>query len=71
MPGRALGQLFILLQYQALAQRLKVMVRKAESLVKLTRMPGAPGERSWSKEVLPVDHAQKVLPVGHTQRIYL
>ncbi|CAL8359872.1 unnamed protein product [Gadus morhua 'NCC'] len=42
VPGRALGQLFILLQYQALAQRLKVMVRKAESLVKLTRMPGAP-----------------------------
>ncbi|KAJ3593509.1 hypothetical protein NHX12_005843 [Muraenolepis orangiensis] len=41
-PCRALGQLFILLQYQALAQRVKVMIRKAESLVKLTRMPGAP-----------------------------
>ncbi|XP_042341558.1 synaptotagmin-4 [Plectropomus leopardus] len=39
---RALGQLFILLQYQALAQRIKVMVRKAENLAKLTRIPGAP-----------------------------
>ncbi|XP_047218238.1 synaptotagmin-4 [Girardinichthys multiradiatus] len=39
---RILGQLFILLQYQALAQRIKVMVRKAENLVKLTRIPGTP-----------------------------
>ncbi|XP_041830245.1 synaptotagmin-5 [Melanotaenia boesemani] len=39
---RPLGQLFILLQYQALAQRIKVMVRKAENLAKLTRIPGAP-----------------------------
>ncbi|KAM4743721.1 synaptotagmin-4 [Anableps anableps] len=39
---RTLGQLFILLQYQALAQRIKVMVRKAENLVKLTRIPGTP-----------------------------
>ncbi|KAG7482462.1 synaptotagmin-5-like [Solea senegalensis] len=38
---RALGQLFILLQYQTLAQRVKVMVRKAENLAKLTRIPGA------------------------------
>ncbi|XP_029932602.1 synaptotagmin-4 [Myripristis murdjan] len=38
---RALGQLFVLLQYQTQAQRIKVMVRKAENLVKLTRMPGA------------------------------
>ncbi|XP_030581936.1 synaptotagmin-5 [Archocentrus centrarchus] len=41
MP-RALGQLFILLQYQTLAQRIKVMVRKAENLAKLTRIPGTP-----------------------------
>lgn len=41
---RALGQLFILLQYQTLAQRIKVMVRKAENLAKLTRIPGAPGK---------------------------
>ncbi|XP_066558116.1 synaptotagmin-4 isoform X2 [Amia ocellicauda] len=40
--ARPLGQLFILLQYQTLAHRIKVMVRKAENLVKLTRMPGAP-----------------------------
>ncbi|XP_021175254.2 synaptotagmin-4 [Fundulus heteroclitus] len=39
---RTLGQLFILLQYQALAQRIKVMIRKAENLVKLTRIPGTP-----------------------------
>ncbi|XP_034732499.1 synaptotagmin-5 [Etheostoma cragini] len=38
---RALGQLFILLQYQTLAQRIKVLVRKAENLAKLTRIPGA------------------------------
>ncbi|XP_064834078.1 synaptotagmin-4-like isoform X1 [Oncorhynchus masou masou] len=38
---RALGQLFILLQYQTLAHRIKVMVRKAENLAKLSRMPGA------------------------------
>lgn len=41
---RPLGQLFILLQYQTLAQRVKVMVRKAENLAKLTRIPGAAGE---------------------------
>lgn len=41
-PPRSLGQLFILLQYQILAHRIKVMVRKAENLAKLTRMPGAP-----------------------------
>ncbi|KAG5848831.1 hypothetical protein ANANG_G00103600 [Anguilla anguilla] len=39
---RVLGQLFVLLQYQTLAHRIKVMVRKAENLAKLTRMPGAP-----------------------------
>ncbi|KAL6112759.1 uncharacterized protein ACO6RY_11198 [Pungitius sinensis] len=39
---RVLGQLFVLLQYQTPAQRVKVMVRKAENLAKLTRIPGAP-----------------------------
>ncbi|MGH0119986.1 UNVERIFIED_CONTAM: hypothetical protein FKN15_060543, partial [Acipenser sinensis] len=39
---KALGQLFILLQYQTLAHRIKVMVRKAENLGKLNRMPGTP-----------------------------
>ncbi|KAM6942741.1 synaptotagmin-5 [Xenentodon cancila] len=38
----ALGQLLILLQHQAPAQRIKVMVRKAENLAKLTRIPGTP-----------------------------
>ncbi|XP_078541271.1 synaptotagmin-7-like [Lissotriton helveticus] len=39
---QALGQLFIVLQYQSLANRIKVMVRKAENLGRRTRMPGAP-----------------------------
>ncbi|XP_038162349.1 uncharacterized protein LOC119797365, partial [Cyprinodon tularosa] len=43
---RMLGQLLILLQYQSLAQRIKVMVRKAENLVKLTRIPGTPGDNT-------------------------
>uniref|UniRef100_A0A3P9I900 C2 domain-containing protein n=1 Tax=Oryzias latipes TaxID=8090 RepID=A0A3P9I900_ORYLA len=37
-----LGKVLILLQYQAAAQRIKVMVRKAANLTKLTRIPGAP-----------------------------
>ncbi|XP_063043813.1 synaptotagmin-4 [Engraulis encrasicolus] len=41
-PPRVLGQLFVLLQYQTVAHRIKVMVRKAENLAKLTRMPGTP-----------------------------
>ncbi|KAL1257253.1 hypothetical protein QQF64_012798 [Cirrhinus molitorella] len=41
-PVRFLGQILILLQYQPLAHRMKVMVRKAENLPKLTRMPGTP-----------------------------
>ncbi|XP_063782434.1 AT-rich interactive domain-containing protein 3B isoform X2 [Pseudophryne corroboree] len=36
------GQILILLQHQAVASRIKVMVQKAENLTKLTRMPGAP-----------------------------
>lgn len=43
-PARTkpVGQLFILLQYQTLANRIKVMVRKAETLGRLTRIPGSP-----------------------------
>ncbi|XP_043932242.1 synaptotagmin-7-like [Protopterus annectens] len=40
---KSVGHIFILLQYQSLANRIKVMVRKAEDLAKLTRMPGSPG----------------------------
>ncbi|XP_075713935.1 AT-rich interactive domain-containing protein 3B isoform X2 [Rhinoderma darwinii] len=36
------GQILILLQHQVLANRIKVMVQKAENLSKLTRIPGAP-----------------------------
>lgn len=39
---KVLGQVFILLQYQSLAQRIKLMVRKAEHLAKLTKIPGTP-----------------------------
>nr|XP_033775363.1 synaptotagmin-4-like isoform X2 [Geotrypetes seraphini] len=39
---KSLGQLFLLLQYQALANRIKVLIRKAENLSRVTRMPGAP-----------------------------
>ncbi|XP_063301956.1 synaptotagmin-5-like isoform X1 [Pelobates fuscus] len=38
---KSLGQILILLQYQMLANRIKVMVQKAENLGKLTRIPGA------------------------------
>ncbi|KAM7102967.1 LOW QUALITY PROTEIN: synaptotagmin-4-like [Ciconia maguari] len=38
-----LAELFLLLQYQALASRIKVLVRKAEHLGWLSRMPGTPG----------------------------
>ncbi|OCT87056.1 hypothetical protein XELAEV_18020749mg [Xenopus laevis] len=37
---RFLGQIFILLQYQCTASRIKVMVQKAENLGKRTRIPG-------------------------------
>ncbi|KAK7913528.1 hypothetical protein WMY93_013739 [Mugilogobius chulae] len=39
---KVLGQVFILMQYQSVAQRIKLMVRKAEHLAKLTRIPGTP-----------------------------
>ncbi|XP_053356698.1 synaptotagmin-5 isoform X1 [Clarias gariepinus] len=39
--SKPLGTLFVLLQYQTQAHRIKVMVRKAENLAKLTRIPGA------------------------------
>ncbi|XP_039413745.1 synaptotagmin-5-like [Corvus cornix cornix] len=42
-PPRPLGQLLLLLQHQALAGRIKVLLRKAEALGRLSRMPGAPG----------------------------
>ncbi|CAM9401025.1 unnamed protein product [Bubo scandiacus] len=42
-PPKSLGQLFLLLQYQALASRIKVLVHKAEQLGRLSRMPGTPG----------------------------
>ncbi|XP_027513356.1 uncharacterized protein LOC113953887 [Corapipo altera] len=46
---KSLGQLFLLLQYQALAGRIKVLVRKAQDLGRLSRVPGTPG-RTWDME---------------------
>lgn len=68
---RALGQLFILLQYQTLAHRIKVMVRKAENLAKLSRMPGAAGmigpfsfhpKQHTELSTLTVIHMQESIP---------
>ncbi|XP_058278368.1 uncharacterized protein LOC120758812 [Hirundo rustica] len=42
-PPRAVGQLLLLLQHQAAAGRIKVLLRKAEALGRLSRMPGPPG----------------------------
>eukprot|EP00062_Callorhinchus_milii_P002660 gi/632939029/ref/XP_007907361.1/ PREDICTED: synaptotagmin-10-like [Callorhinchus milii] len=39
---KTLGQIFILLQYQTLANRIKVMIRKAENLGRMTRILGSP-----------------------------
>ncbi|XP_071752708.1 uncharacterized protein LOC139909493 [Centroberyx gerrardi] len=41
-PPQILGQLFILLQYQTLAHRIKAMVLRADNLATLTHMPAAP-----------------------------
>ncbi|XP_023804481.1 synaptotagmin-5-like, partial [Cyanistes caeruleus] len=40
---RRLGRLLLLLQHQAQAGRIKVLLRKAEALGRLSRLPGAPG----------------------------
>ncbi|XP_038003162.1 synaptotagmin-5-like [Motacilla alba alba] len=42
-PPRPLGQLLLLLQHQAPAGRIKVLLRKAEALGRLSRVPGTPG----------------------------
>ncbi|XP_054627943.1 synaptotagmin-5 [Dunckerocampus dactyliophorus] len=60
---RPLGQLFVLLQYQSLARRVKVMVRKAENLAKLTRIPGAPDHYV----VINLHHAGKVIGTKETK----
>ncbi|XP_028812677.1 synaptotagmin-11 [Denticeps clupeoides] len=60
---QALGQLFILLQYQTLAHRIKVMVRKAENLAKMTRMPGAPDHYV----VINLRHGGKVVCTKETK----
>ncbi|XP_057705546.1 synaptotagmin-5 isoform X1 [Corythoichthys intestinalis] len=62
-PPRSLGQLFVLLQYQASAGRIKVMVRKAEQLAKLMRIPGAPDHYI----VINLHHDGKVISTKETK----
>lgn len=52
---KSAGQLFLLLQYQALASRIKVLVRKAENLGRLTRIPGTPGRTVQKGVWIPVN----------------
>lgn len=42
-PPRPAGQLLLLLQHQAAAGRVKVLLRKAEALGRLSHVPGTPG----------------------------
>ncbi|XP_053810926.1 synaptotagmin-5-like [Vidua chalybeata] len=42
-PSRPLGQLLLLLQHQAPAGRIKVLLRRAEALGRLSLVPGTPG----------------------------
>lgn len=42
-PPRPLGQLLLLLQLQPAAGRIKVLLRKAQALGRLSRLPGTPG----------------------------
>ncbi|XP_061778076.1 synaptotagmin-4 [Nerophis ophidion] len=62
-PWRPLGQLLVLLQYQSPARRIKVMVRKAQSLAKLTRIPGAPDHYV----VINLHHGGKVIGTKETK----
>ncbi|XP_042331658.1 synaptotagmin-11-like [Sceloporus undulatus] len=62
---KSMGQLFILLQYQALANRIKVLIRKAENLGRLTRIPGTPDHYV----VIQLYHDGKVLDTKETKSI--
>uniref|UniRef100_A0ACB8E5P4 Uncharacterized protein n=1 Tax=Sphaerodactylus townsendi TaxID=933632 RepID=A0ACB8E5P4_9SAUR len=62
---RSAGQLFLLLQYQALANRIKVLVRKAENLGRLTRIPGTPDHYV----TIRLHHDGKVVDAKETKSI--
>ncbi|XP_062819328.1 synaptotagmin-4 isoform X2 [Anolis carolinensis] len=62
---KSMGQLFLLLQYQALANRIKVLVRKAENLGRLTRIPGTPDHYV----VIQLYHDGKVLDTKETKSV--
>ncbi|XP_076851132.1 uncharacterized protein LOC143501578 isoform X2 [Brachyhypopomus gauderio] len=61
---RPLGQIFILLQYQNQAHRIKVLLRKAEGLTKMSRMPGA----AHYHVVINLRHCGKVISTKDTKR---
>nr|XP_056722027.1 synaptotagmin-15-like [Euleptes europaea] len=62
---KSAGQLFLLLQYQALASRIKVLVRKAENLGRLTRIPGTPDHYV----MIRLHHNGKVVDTKETKSI--
>ncbi|XP_053128484.1 synaptotagmin-5-like [Hemicordylus capensis] len=62
---KSAGQLFLLLQYQALANRIKVLVRKAENLGRLTRMPGTPDHYV----MIHLHHNGKVVDTKETKSV--
>ncbi|XP_066491899.1 synaptotagmin-4-like [Tiliqua scincoides] len=62
---KSMGQLFLLLQYQALANRIKVLVRKAENLGRLTRIPGTPDHYV----LIHLHHNGKVIDTKETKSI--
>ncbi|XP_054858907.1 synaptotagmin-11-like [Eublepharis macularius] len=62
---KSAGQLFLVLQYQALANRIKVLVRKAENLCRLTRLPGSPDHYV----VIHLRHKGKVIDTKETRSI--
>ncbi|GAB0193960.1 dual specificity protein kinase CLK3 [Grus japonensis] len=64
-PPEPLGQLFLLLQYQALASRIKVLVRKAEHLGRLSHVPGTPGHYV----IIHLYHNGRVIDTKETKSI--
>ncbi|XP_060134247.1 synaptotagmin-5-like [Zootoca vivipara] len=62
---KSLGQLFLLLQYQALANRIKVLVRKAENLGRVSRMLGTPDHYV----LIHLCHDGKVIDTKETKSI--
>ncbi|XP_061451614.1 synaptotagmin-5-like isoform X2 [Rhineura floridana] len=62
---KSMGQLFLLLQYQAVANRIKVLVRKAENLGRVTCLPGTPDHYV----LIHLYHNGKVIDTKETKSI--